>query len=67
MRIIGVRDMNETRVFLELIKSPNGEIMITTGGGVCNDGQMETHDNLADAIKDLNERVVVEYHLLSSK
>lgn len=57
--------MNEVRVYLELIKLDNGEIMITTGGGVCNNGQMESHDNLADAIKDLNERVVVEYELLN--
>lgn len=57
--------MNEVRVYLELIKLDNGEIMITTGGGVCNNGQMETHDSLADAIKDLNERVVVEYTRLN--
>jgi len=59
--------MNEVRVYLELIKLDNGEIMITTGGGVCNNGQMESHDNLADAIKDLNERVVVEYTRLTTK
>ena len=53
--------MDEVRVFLELIKLPNGEVQISTGGGVCNDGQMETFDSIANAIKDLNERVVVEY------
>ena len=56
--------MNEVRVFLELIKLDNGKIMFSTGGGICNDGQMESHDNLADAIRDLNERVVVEYERL---
>lgn len=59
--------MDEVRVYLELIKLDNGKIMISTGGGVCNNGQMETHDNLADAIKDLNERVVVEYTRLNTK
>ena len=56
--------MNEARVFLELIKLDNGKIMISTGGGICNNGQMESHNNLADAIRDLNERVVVEYERL---
>ena len=56
--------MNEVRVFLELIKLDNGKIMISTGGGICNNGQMESHNNLADAIRDLNERVVVEYERL---
>ena len=56
--------MNEVRVFLELIKLDNGKIMISTGGGICNNGQMESHNNLADAITDLNERVVVEYERL---
>ena len=57
--------MNETRVYLELIKLYNGEILISTGGGICNNGQMESHESLADAIKDLNERVVVEYARLT--
>lgn len=57
--------MNETRVYLELIKLDNGKIMISTGGGICNNGQMESHESLADAIKDLNERVVVEYARLT--
>ena len=56
--------MNEVRVFFVLFKLDNGKIMISTGGGICNDGQMESHDNLADAIRDLNERVVVEYERL---
>ena len=59
--------MKETRVFLELTKLDNGKITLITGGGVCNNGQMQSHDSLADAIKDLNERVVVEYSLLSNK
>lgn len=59
--------MKETRIFLELIQLDNGEITLITGGGICNEGQMQSYDNLADAIKDLNERIVVEYNLLSNK
>lgn len=59
--------MDEVRVFLELIKLPNGEVQISTGGGICNDGQMETFDSIANAIKDLNERVVVEYTRMTTK
>lgn len=57
----------ETRVFIELVKLDNGKIMISTGGGICNNGQMETFDNLSDAITDLNERVVCEYLILTEK
>lgn len=59
--------MKETRIFLELTQLDNGKITLITGGGICNEGQMQSHDNLADAIKDLNERIVVEYNLLSNK
>lgn len=58
--------MKEVRVFLELVKLDNGEVMISTGGGICNNGQMESHDSIAKAIKDLNERVVVEYTRLTT-
>lgn len=59
--------MKETRIFLELIKLDNGEIMISTGGGACDNGQMTSHANIADAIKDLNERVVVEYEMMTKE
>ena len=55
----------EVRIYLELIKTYNGEIIITTGGGNCNNGTMETHKDLHSAIVDLNERAVVEYNLLN--
>lgn len=57
----------EVRIYLELIKTDNGEIIITTGGGNCNNGTMEAHKNLHSAIVDLSERAVVEYNLLNKK
>lgn len=59
--------MQEVRIFMELIKHNDGTIGITNGGGICNDGQMESFDNIAAAIKDLNERVAVEYNRLNQK
>lgn len=53
--------MKEVRLFMELIRHDDGTISISNGGGICNDGQMESFDNIADAIKDFNERVGVEY------
>ena len=58
--------MAETRIFLELTKT-NGEVNISVGGGTCNNGQMEFHDDLTSAITDLNERVVVEYLKLKER
>lgn len=58
--------MKEVRVFLEITKSNDGKIDFVVGGGVCNNGQSEVFNDLASAIKDLNERVVVEYHLLET-
>ena len=58
--------MNETSIFLELIKT-NGEVIISVGGGTCNNGQLNFHDDLTSAITDLNERVVVEYNLMLGK
>lgn len=54
----------ETRIFLELVKLPNGEVSISVGGGTINNGAMEEHSDLASAIKDLEERVVLEYNML---
>lgn len=53
--------MKETRIFLELIKSDNGELMISVGGGILNDGQLEVHDNIASAIKDFRKRTYESY------
>lgn len=53
--------MNEVKVFLELEKNSDGTISIRNGGGRCNNGQMESFDSIADAIKDLEERVAIEY------
>ena len=51
----------EVKVFLELEKNSDGTISIRNGGGRCNNGQMESFDSIADAIKDLEERVAIEY------
>ena len=51
----------EVRVFMELEKNSDGTISIRNGGGRCNNGQMESFDSIADAIKDLEERVAIEY------
>lgn len=59
--------MKETRIFLEITKLDNGEIIISTGGGACNNGQMMSHTNIADAIKDLSERAVVEYERMTKE
>lgn len=53
--------MKEVELFMKLILLDDGTISIVNGGGVCNDGQMESFNNIADAIKDFNERVGVEY------
>lgn len=53
--------MKETRIFLELIKSDNGEMFISVGGGTRNDGQLEFHDNIASAIKDFRKRTYESY------
>lgn len=53
--------MKEVRLFMELMLLDDGTISITNGGGVCNDGQMESFNSIADAIKDFNERAAVEY------
>ena len=53
--------MKETRIFLELIKSDNGEMFISVGGGIHNDGQLEVHDNIAAAIQDFRKRTYKSY------
>ena len=56
--------MKETRIFLDITHHDNGDINFYVGGGECNDGTGEFHNSLADAIKDLSERTVVEYNLM---
>jgi hypothetical protein len=51
----------KTRVYLD-IEVIGNDIKLTTGGGICNDGQPMTHNSLSVALKDLEERAVVEYH-----
>ncbi len=55
----------EVRVFMELEKNSDGTISIRNGGGCCNNGQMESFDSIADAIKDLEERVAIEYEKMN--
>ena len=56
--------MEEERIFLELMKMPDGTVSIIVGGGSINDVLMESHKDLASAIKDLSERVVIDYNRL---
>lgn len=56
--------MEEVRIFLELLKMPDGRVSFVVGGGTINDGQMEEHYDLTSAIKDLEERVVIDYKRL---
>ena len=56
--------MKEVRIFLELLKMPDGRVSFVVGGGTINDGQMEEYYDLASAIKDLEERVVIDYKRL---
>lgn len=56
--------MEEVRIFLELLKMPDGRVSFVVGGGTTNDGQMEEHYDLSSAIKDLEERVVIDYKRL---
>lgn len=44
---------------------PDGRVSFVVGGGTTNDGQMEEHYDLASAIKDLEERVVIDYKRLN--
>lgn len=57
--------MNEVKVFLELEKNSDGTISIRNGGGCCNNDKMESFDSIADAIKDLEERVAIEYEKMN--
>lgn len=56
--------MKETRIFIDITQHDNGDINFYVGGGECNDGQGEAYHNIADAIKDISERAVVEYNLM---
>lgn len=56
--------MEEVRIFLELLKMPDGRVSFVVGGGTVNDGQMEEHYDLASAIKDLEERITIDYKRL---
>lgn len=56
--------MEEVRIFLELLKMPDGRVSFVVGGGTINDGQMEEHYDLASSIKDLEERAVIDYKRL---
>lgn len=56
--------MEEVRIFLELLKMPDGRVNFIVGGGTINDGQMEEYYDLASAIKNLEERVVIDYKRL---
>ena len=58
--------MKETRIFLEITKTEDGKIDFSVGGGICNNGQIEVCDDLASAIKEFEERAVVEYNLLNN-
>lgn len=52
--------MAEERIFVELMTNSEGTVSIAVGGGLCNEGgTLETHDTLADALRDISERVVV--------
>ena len=51
----------EVRVFMELEKKSDGTIAMRKGGGCWNNGQIQSFDSIADAIKDLEERIAVEY------
>lgn len=51
----------EERIFVELLKMPDGRVSFVVGGGSINDGQMEEHKDLASAIKDLEERAIIDY------
>lgn len=53
--------MEEERIFIELMKMPDGRVSIIVGGGSVSYGQMEEHKDLASAIKELEERVVIDY------
>ena len=54
--------MKEVRLFVELTRADNGTITIITGGGNYNDGCMESHTSVESAIKDLSDRVFLEYN-----
>ena len=54
----------EERIFIELMKMSDGKVSIVVGGGSINDGLMKEHKDLTSAIKDLEERVVIDYKRL---
>lgn len=53
--------LQEERIFIELMKMPDGRVGIVVGGGSENDGTMEGHEDLLSAIDDLANRVVHDY------
>lgn len=54
--------MTETRLFVELIKLPNGNIDIFVGGGSKEDGLMLSHETIDSALSDLKGRLEIDYH-----
>lgn len=51
----------EERIFIELLKMPDGRVSFAVGGGSTNNGQMEEHDKLTNALTDLAERATIDY------
>lgn len=56
--------MKEIRIFLELMKMPDGSVSISVGGGSLNKGLMEEHCDLTSAIKDIEKRANIDYEKL---
>lgn len=49
--------MKEERIFIELVKYDDNRIEYLVGGGL-NDGSMNYHNNVAEAIEDMKNRVL---------
>lgn len=59
--------MEEERIFIELLRTADGRVNISVGGGSSNNGIMEEYGDLASAIKDLEKRVVIDYMRLKDE
>lgn len=51
--------MEETRVFIEIIKHDDGEFTFSVGGGTKDKGQMEAFDTTKECIEEIRYRIAL--------
>lgn len=59
--------MEETRIFIEIIKHENGRFVYSVGGGECVDGQMEQYDTIDECVREIKIRAERDVELFNNK